>query len=110
MHEIHAETARCSLINELGRVHGRRDVADLAIQHGWPIEQFKAELLTSIVPERRPCTAIGMSDREVADYSILAAVRAADGKRDGSSLRDSLEAESSQAVATALKREQIAPD
>jgi hypothetical protein len=58
-------------INELGRFHNRRDLADVAIFHGWPVSMFKTELLKEIVPESRPLGEIGMSSRDLSQYSIL---------------------------------------
>lgn len=75
MRDFHAdaagERARATMINELGRFYRRRDIADVAVMQGWPIEQFRKELLREVAPEHRPHCAVGLTESEVAQYSLL---------------------------------------
>lgn len=66
------ERARATSINELGRMHRRRDLADVAIFQGSPLAQFKNALLEEIAPASRPHCAVGLSDSEVRQYSCEA--------------------------------------
>jgi HK97 family phage major capsid protein len=100
--ESNSERARATSINELGRLHQRRDLADTAIMHGWSLDLFQQSLMQEIAPERRASTAVGLTARETQQYSIL---RMLGHLSTHPHARGGLELEASQAVAKAIGRE-----
>lgn len=73
-----AERARVSAILELSSRHGMADVAHKAIADGVSLDEFRAALLDKVgqKPLATPSTDIGMSDREVRQFSFLRAINA----------------------------------
>lgn len=73
-----AEQKRASEIMELGQLYARFDGVSLAckaIREGWPIDKFRAKLLEKArVPES--AADIGMSEREIQQFSFLRAINA----------------------------------
>ena len=71
-----AATANAAEIMELGRAHNHADLAQEAIRAGKSADQFRSELLTAIGSKPLENQEIGMSKKEVRQYSVLRAVRA----------------------------------
>jgi HK97 family phage major capsid protein/HK97 family phage prohead protease len=76
--EAAAEAARnASEIIALGVRHNKRDLADAAIKGGKSIEQFRGELL-DVIGNDKPLEneAIGLTDKEVRQFSVVRAIAA----------------------------------
>lgn len=89
-----AELERNATITELGEKYGQRELADKAIKAGTSVADFQRELLDAMdAPAAEPARAtreqrgnqplsevqtptIGLSDREVRQYSMMRAIRA----------------------------------
>jgi len=97
------EFLRIQEINKLGRLNQRRDLAGVAVMSGWTVEMFKSELRSAIVPEHRAPTEVGLSAKEIQQYSILRHAQhiAPDPAR---RILGSLESEASDAIAKKLGR------
>ena len=65
------ERIRASSITALGRAHDRRDLADRAITFGTPVEHFERELLKARAEPVRALGAIGTTQREIGQWSLL---------------------------------------
>jgi HK97 family phage major capsid protein len=64
-------------IMDLAAKHNRRDLADKAIQDGVSVEEFRGVLLDNIATDKPLETAeIGMSKKEVRQFSIMKALNA----------------------------------
>ena len=76
--EAKAEFQRNSKeIMDLAAKHNRRDLADKAIQDGVSVEEFRGVLLDNIATDKPLETAeIGMSKKEVRQFSIMKALNA----------------------------------
>lgn len=96
------ERMRAGVINQLGRVHGRRDLADGAILRGTPIQSFERELLEQISEPLRPLGAIGMTSREIAQFSLMRWLNTA--SRDPEQAGHTFEGECHRAVCAAIGR------
>lgn len=71
-----AERARVSAILELSSRHGMADVAHKAIADGTSLDEFRAALLDKVGQKPLATSDIGMSEREVRQFSFLRAVNA----------------------------------
>src|SRR4051794_15507202 len=65
------ERARASVIDELGIYHGVRPLAAAAIERGDSVQMFRQTLLEQIAPRGLPATAVGMTKKEVGEYSLV---------------------------------------
>lgn len=78
---IAAERARMQELRALGRTHNMQDQADRAIDSGMSVDAFRAQVLENLqrTPTLRPAEDphIGMSGREVEQYSFCRALLAA---------------------------------
>ena len=71
------ERERAAAILELGARHSQRDLAEKAVREGATVEQFRGALLDKI--GQKPLTTetdIGMSDKEVRQFSFVRAINA----------------------------------
>lgn len=73
-----AERTRVSAILELSSRHGMADVAHKAIADGTSLDEFRAALLDKVGQKSLalPSSDIGMSEREVRNFSFLRAISA----------------------------------
>lgn len=77
-----AERKRVADINAgataLAKYDGMRSLADRAIAEGWSVDQFRSESLTAIASKPHPTQVveIGMTERDVKQYSFLRALNA----------------------------------
>jgi HK97 family phage major capsid protein len=76
--EARAEFKRSSKeILDIAAKHNRRDLAHKAIQEGLSVEQFRGVLLDNIANDKPLETAeIGMTPKEVRNFSLVRAIRA----------------------------------
>lgn len=77
-----AERKRVDEIMALAARHNMRDLADQAIREGWSVERMRGAILDRYGDEMPTSSisgdaTIGMSEREVREYSFLRAMRAA---------------------------------
>ena len=70
-----SERIRVAALNELGRMYQRRDLADTAILHGWPVASLQSQIMRELAPDNRPITEIGLTPKEKMQYSVLAGLR-----------------------------------
>lgn len=78
---IAAERARMQELRALGRTHNMQEMADRAIDSGMSVDAFRAQVLENLqrAPTLRPAEDphIGMSGRELEQYSFCRALLAA---------------------------------
>ena len=88
--EAKAEFVRNSKeIMDLAVRHNRRDLADKAIQDGNSVEEFRGILLENIATDKPLETAeIGMSKKQVRQFSIMKAINALANPTDRKAQRD----------------------
>lgn len=97
-----SERIRVAALNELGRMHQRRDLADTAILHGWTVASLQSQIMRELAPDNRPVTEIGLTPKEKMQYSVLAGLRWCGTRPEK---LDGLEGEASRAIATRIGRE-----
>lgn len=75
------ERSRISTIDALGKRFGLTELADKAVEGGWPVEEFRTKLLTEM-GDRAPLVEsdnnpdIGLTPKETQRYSMVRAMRA----------------------------------
>ena len=98
-----AEMQRVKEIIAIGKKHGCSELAEKAVQEGRALDEFRQEVLESVY-KAKPATIIdpniGMSEREIRQYSIVRAIRQITEK----GVLDGLEKEASDATTTVCKR------
>ncbi len=62
--------------DQLAKYEGMREVASEAIRSGWSMDQFRAKALEIVTSKPLPTADIGMSDKEVRQYSVVRALHA----------------------------------
>lgn len=72
-----AETARVREIAAIGQRFGREDLAREAVTSGESLHDFRARILDGFKPEELQTPDIGMSEREIKEYSFVRAIEAA---------------------------------
>ena len=97
-----SERIRVAALNELGRMYQRRDLADTAILHGWPVASLQSQIMRELAPDNRPITEIGLTPKEKMQYSVLAGLRWCGTRPEK---LDGLEGEGSRAIAAKIGRE-----
>ena len=62
--------------DQLAKYEGVREVASEAIRSGWSMDQFRAKALEIVTSKSLPTADIGMSGKEVRQYSVVRALHA----------------------------------
>jgi len=80
-----AERSRVSSILELAARHNQREFGEDAIRNGATIEQFRGALLDKVGSKPlHVANEVGLSDKEVRDFSFVRAIRALSNPQDRS--------------------------
>jgi HK97 family phage major capsid protein len=95
-----AERDRVAAILDLASRHGQREFGESAIRDGASIEQFRGALLDKVGSKPLSMSSeIGMSDKEVRNFSFVRAIRALSNPQDRRAQEEaSFEFEASQAA------------
>ena len=98
-----AEMQRVKEIMAIGKKHGCSELAEKAVQEGRALDEFRQEVLEAVY-KAKPATIIdpniGMSEREIRQYSIVRAIRQIAEK----GILEGLEKEASDATAATCRR------
>ena len=97
-----AEQTRAREILAAGALHNRQDMAQKAVADGTSLDEFRSTLLADLAKTQKavPTTDVGLSQKEVRQYSILRAIRALSNPTDRRVQEDAAyEREVSQAAA-----------
>ncbi|MGI9116907.1 MAG: phage major capsid protein [Gaiellales bacterium] len=73
---VEAERERAAAILELGARHSQRELAEKAVREGASVDQFRGALLDKVGQKPLSDPGIGMSEKEVRNFSFLRAVNA----------------------------------
>jgi len=96
-----AERERAAAILELGARHNQRDFADQAIRDGASVEQFRGALLDKVSSKPLATADIGLTSKEVRDFSFARAIHALANPTDARAQRAAaFEFEASEAAAS----------
>lgn len=102
---VKAERERARKIADLGRSLNMQEAADKAVREGWTLAQFNGFVVESAARNNernplRPETELGLSDKEVRQFSLFRAIQAASPS--GNWAQAGFEREVSDAVAKKL--------
>ncbi len=96
-----AERERAAAILELGSRHNQRDFADQAIRDGASVEQFRGALLDKVSSKPLATADIGLTSKEVRNFSFARAIHALANPTDARAQRAAaFEFEASEAAAS----------